>query len=148
MNNMGLESDMEAVMKLDETQRLAFLKAFSHLARADGAFTEDEKKFILDTARLFGIHDDKRAEIIEPYSDEEIIKEVKQITDRRAALELIKELCVLAHSDDSVSDTETLLIGHIGQAMGVEPEKIQQISNWVIDRIIWLEEAKLIFEED
>ena len=29
----------------------------------------------------------------------------------------------------------------------VELEKIEQISQWVIDRVIWLEEAKLIFEE-
>jgi hypothetical protein len=31
--------------------------------------------------------------------------------------------------------------------MGVELEKIQQISQWVIDRIIWLEEGKIIFEK-
>ena len=31
--------------------------------------------------------------------------------------------------------------------MGVELEKIEQISNWVIDRIISAEEAKVIFEE-
>ena len=64
-----------------------------------------------------------------------------------AALELIKEMCVLAHADDELSDQETLLIGRVGQAMGVELEKIEQISNWIIDRIIWLEQAKIIFEE-
>jgi len=30
----------------------------------------------------------------------------------------------------------------------LEIEKIEQISNWVIDRIIWLEQAKIIFEEE
>ena len=62
-------------------------------------------------------------------------------------MELIKEMCVLAHADDELSDQETLLIGRVGQAMGVELEKIEQISNWIIDRIIWLEQAKIIFEE-
>jgi len=31
--------------------------------------------------------------------------------------------------------------------MGVELDKIEQISNWVIDKIILAEEAKIIFEE-
>lgn len=31
--------------------------------------------------------------------------------------------------------------------MGIDLDKIEQISNWVIDRLIWLEEAKIIFEE-
>ena len=64
-----------------------------------------------------------------------------------AALELIKEMCVLAHADDELSDEETALIGKVGMAMGIDLDKIEQISNWVIDRLIWLEEAKIIFEE-
>ncbi len=62
-------------------------------------------------------------------------------------MELIKELCVLAHADDVLTDEETLFIGRVGQAMGVELDKIEQISNWVIDKIILAEEAKIIFEE-
>ena len=72
---------------------------------------------------------------------------MKIINNRRAALELIKEMCVLAHADDELSDSETLLIGRVGRAMGVELEKIEQISKWVIDRLVWLEEGKIIFEE-
>lgn len=56
-------------------------------------------------------------------------------------------MCLLANADSDLSDNETLLIGRVGQAMGVELEKIQQISQWVIDRIIWLEEGKIIFEK-
>ena len=56
-------------------------------------------------------------------------------------------MCLLANDDSDLSDNETLLIGRVGQAMGVELEKIQQISQWVIDRIIWLEEGKIIFEK-
>ena len=48
---------------------------------------------------------------------------------------------------DELSDEETALIGKVGMAMGIDLDKIEQISNWVIDRLIWLEEAKIIFEE-
>ena len=50
-------------------------------------------------------------------------------------------------ADDELSDEETALIGKVGMAMGIDLDKIEQISNWVIDRLIWLEEAKIIFEE-
>ena len=56
-------------------------------------------------------------------------------------------MCVRAHADDELSDEETALIGKVGMAMGIDLDKIEQISNWVIDRLIWLEEAKIIFEE-
>ena len=123
------------------------MKAFSRLAAADGHLDPEEKEFIRHVAVSFGVSSRRVDEILQIDNDEEIINAVKTIDNRRAALELIKEMCVLAHADDELSDQETLLIGRVGQAMGVELEKIEQISNWIIDRIIWLEQAKIIFEE-
>lgn len=142
-----MEQDMEVLSKLTEDQKVAFMKAFSRLAGADGHHDEDELAFIRSMARVYGISDKRVDEILKIDSDEEVVNAVKVIDNRRAALELIKEMCVLAHADDELSDQETLLIGRVGQAMGVELEKIEQISNWIIDRIIWLEQAKIIFEE-
>ncbi len=146
-----MEQDMEVLSKLTdkltEDQKVAFMKAFSRLAGADGHLDEDELAFIRSMARVYGISDKRVDEILKIDSDEEVVNAVKVIDNRRAALELIKEMCVLAHADDELSDQETLLIGRVGQAMGVELEKIEQISNWIIDRIIWLEQAKIIFEE-
>lgn len=142
-----MEQDMEVLSKLTEDQKVAFMKAFSRLAGADGHLDEDELAFIRSMARIYGISDKRVDEILKIDSDEEVVNAVKVIDNRRAALELIKEMCVLAHADDELSDQKTLLIGRVGQAMGVELEKIEQISNWIIDRIIWLEQAKIIFEE-
>lgn len=142
-----MEQDMEVLSKLTEDQKVAFMKAFSRLAGADGHLDEDELAFIRSMARIYGISDKRVDEILKIDSDEEVVNAVKVIDNRRAALELIKEMCVLAHADDELSDQEILLIGRVGQAMGVELEKIEQISNWIIDRIIWLEQAKIIFEE-
>ena len=144
---LNMEQDMEVLSKLTEDQKVAFMKAFSRLGGADGHLDEDELAFIRSMARVYGISDKRVDEILKIDSDEEVVNAVKVIDNRRAALELIKEMCVLAHADDELSDQETLLIGRVGQAMGVELEKIEQISNWIIDRIIWLEQAKIIFEE-
>lgn len=145
--DLKMETDMDCLAKLNEEQRVAFMKAFVRLANSDGNLDAGEIDFIKNIAITYGIPKERTKDILSASSDKDIIQAVKIIDNRRAALELIKEMCILAHADDTLSDKETLFIGNVGMAMGVNLEKIEQISNWVIDRIIWLEEAKIIFEE-
>ncbi|MGN0914080.1 MAG: TerB family tellurite resistance protein [Alphaproteobacteria bacterium] len=145
--DLKMETDMDCLAQLNEDQKIAFMKAFARLAAADGNVDEDEIAYIKSVAVVYGVSPQRVNEILKVDSDDEVVEAVKIINNRRAALELIKEMCILAHADDVLSDEETVLIGKIGMAMGVDLEKIEQISNWVIDRIIWLEEAKIIFEE-
>ncbi len=142
-----MDQHLEEMLKLDEETRVAYLKAFVRLACADGYFDENEKRFVKNLAKTYEISENRLDEVLNCGDDDTIIEEVKKIKNRRVALELIKELCILAHADDVLTDEETLFIGRVGQAMGVELDKIEQISNWVIDKIILAEEAKIIFEE-
>ena len=143
--DMGLNT--ACLQSMNEDQKIVFLQAFSKMAAIDGNFDENEKAFILAEAEYMGISPERVNEIFENSDENQIVKNASQIKNRRVALELIKELCVLAHTDEVLSDEEILFIGRIGEAMGISPQKIEEISNWVIDRIIWLEQAKLIFEE-
>ncbi len=142
-----MDKQFDAIMSMTDDAKVAYLKAFTRLAHADSSFDDSEKAFIKDLAENYVVPAERLEEIYAADNDEEIIKEVSAIKNRRAALELIKELCFLAHADDELTDDETLFIGRIGQAMNVELDKIEQISNWVIDKIILSEEAKIIFEE-
>ena len=137
--------DNNFVIKLSQEQKIIFLKALLYLANIDGNRDEDEIKYIKNAVLHYKIKDLQA--IFKPTTEEEIIEELKTIEDRRICLELIKEMCLLGHSDSDLSDEETLFIGHAGLAMGIELEKIEQISNWVIDKIIWLEQGKIIFED-
>lgn len=122
-----------------------FFQVLIHLSAADGHTDDSEVEFIKEAATTHGI---KNIDELFAVTDEkEILDKVKVIKNRHLALELIKEMCMLSHVDNLLSDEETLFIGKVGIALGVEMEKIEQISNWVIDRIIWLEQAKYIFEE-
>ena len=138
---------MECIAALTKDQKIAFIQAFVRLAHADGNVDEAERKYIRGLAGAYGLTEDDKDEILSIKDDASVIEAVKKITSKRAALELIKEMCVLAHADETLTDDETLFIGKVGQAMGVSLDKIEQISSWVIDRIIWLQEGKLIFED-
>ena len=142
-----METQHNYITQLSEDEKITFLQALTHLARIDGNFEDEEKNFIKDLAIVFGISKNKADIVLQQLSDAELLQKASQIKNRQAALQLIKECCLLANSDGDLSEHEVVLIGKLGQAMGVELEKIEQISQWVIDRIIWLEQGKLIFEQ-
>jgi len=148
MKILKMEQNMDYLTKLNEEQRIVFIKVLARLANADGSLDDNEKDFICQVAKAYGVSENRIAEVINFSSDDDIVKDVASITDRAVALELIKEMCILAHSDSNLSEAETLLIGRVGQAMGVELEKIEQISQWVLARVIWEEEGLLIFEKN
>lgn len=147
MSNFNMENDMGYLATMTEDERVVFLKTLARLAMSDGEFDDEEKLFIREMALALGVPERRYDEIKAKATDDEIVDAVKVIKDRKKAMALIKEMCLLANSDGDLADKEVLLIGRVGQSMGLELEKIEQISQWVIDRIVWLEEGKIIFEK-
>lgn len=147
MSGFNTENSINYIAQMSDEEKIVFLRVLVALAKIDNNFDNDERNFIKDLAVIFGIGKAKTEEVLAPLSDEELIREASKIKNRQAALQLVKEACLLANSDGDLSEREIILIGKIGQAMGVELEKIEQISQWVIDRIVWLEQGKVIFEQ-
>ena len=133
------------VKSLSQEHKTIFLNALFFLANIDGSRDEEEIKRITDLAKTYKI--EQSEQIFKETTQEQIFYYLKKLNNRRVCLELIKEMCLLGHSDSDLTDDETLFIGHAGIAMGIELEKIEQISNWIIDKIIWLEQGKIIFED-
>ena len=147
MPNTNKLNNKSFITLMSEQEKIAFLKILVALASCDDNFDDDEKAYVKETAIVFGLNKDNVEEILKPISDEEIIAQASLITERQAALQLLKEACFLANSDGDLSDKEILLIGKIGQAMNIELEKVEEISNWVVEKIIWIEKGKIIFEQ-
>lgn len=147
MSGFNMENQSNYITRMSEEEKITFIKILVALARADGNFDDNEKSFIQDIAVAFGINKDHNQSLLEEIAEDQLIAQASAIKNRQAALQLIKEACLLANSDGDLSEHEIVFIGKIGQAMGIELEKIEQISQWVIDRIVWLEEGKIIFEQ-
>lgn len=147
MSTVGIEMGTECLENLTEAEKIAFLRAFSKMASVDGNFDDNEKAFVRNAAAEFGINSEKTEEILQNLDAHKIIDEVKIIKDRSVALELIKELCILAHADNNLSDEEVLFIGEVGEATGIELEKIEEISRWIIEYLVWQEKGRIIFEQ-
>ena len=132
--------------KATAVQKKVFFQALVCLSGIDGHTDKEEIDYIAGIANKYNI--DNFTEICKFKDDKEIIENAKVINNRHLALELLRQLCTLAHVDNVLSDEETLFIGKIGLAMNIEIEKIEQISEWVVEGLILKAQAKLIFEEN
>ena len=142
-----IQLNVTCMSNLQDTQKEAFLQAFVKMAHIDEHFDAGERDFICMVACDLGLSKSIENYIFSPWNEEQILEGLSTIKNRQVALEIIKELCLLAHTDRELSDEETLFLGRIGLAMGVELEEIEAISRWVIDYIVWKEQGKIIFEE-
>ena len=143
--NVNIQRSFISLMNREE--KIIFVRTLLAIARSDKKLDKDEKTFIKDIGIIFGLEKSDINEIVAPLTNDELLALVSKITKREVALQLIKEACFLANSDSNLNNEEIILIGDIGKAMNVELEKIEEISNWVVDRIVWLERGKIIFEQ-
>lgn len=137
----------EAMMQLmNDHQRTVFLKTLLFASKLDGNVDDNEIQYIKKMAAKYKVSDIKK--IFEPTTEEKLFAELACLSRRKWVLELIKELFRLAHADDDLCDEEVLFIGRLGKALNIEMEKIEQISSWVIDYLVWREQGRIIFEEN
>jgi uncharacterized tellurite resistance protein B-like protein len=135
----------EYIKKLTKKERSGFISILCTLANIDGKISTDELLFIQETADQIDLE-------IKPSffscSVASCTKIASTISNRRLALETLKYMLALAYTDNNFSDTEAHFIQQITQALKIEPQKVKDMSSWIIDRIIWLEEGHIIFEEN
>lgn len=132
--------------RLTDEQKIVFLKTLLYGSKIDGRVEEGEVKFIKKMATKYKVDDIQK--IFEPTSEQKILSELRILRERRVAMELIKELFRLGHTDYDLDDEEILFIGRVAAATGIEIKKVEQISTWIIDYIVWKEQEKIIFEEE
>ena len=136
------------IQLMDYEEKLVFLKIFCKVIKADGSVDSEEINFLKMIASRYGIDNNRVVEIIKSASTIDYISEAHKIKNRQHALELVKELCVLANIDEGLEDTELDIIIDVARAMGVEDEKVILINRWVLDSLILNKTGQIIMEKD
>ena len=132
------------LQQASEEEKEIFLSTLCTLAQIDGKIKPEEMRFIEAISQEMHL---ELAPQFFTYSPENCINKVSCITGRRLSLELIKNMLIIAYTDNNFSDSEGHFICSVGDSLSIEPQKIGEISSWIIDHIIWLEQEALIFEE-
>lgn len=140
-----MDSDYIKTMSYEE--KIIFLKVFCALVRADGVIDNDEIDFLKMISARYGLDNATVVNIIKDTNNINAAKEAAKITNRKLALQLIKEMCVLANIDENLQNNELDIIIDTAMAMRIEDDKIVLINRYVLDSLILSKAGKIILEE-
>ena len=138
--------DGDYIKELTQEEKLVFLKIFCKLIKADGAIEKQEVEFLKLISSRYGVSNNVVVNIIKQANVIDCLAEAKKITNRQHALELVKELCVLANIDEDLYDDELDIIIDVARAMNVEDDKVLLINRWVLDSAIVARTGEIIME--
>jgi len=141
-----MDEDYIKTLSIDE--KIIFLKIFCAMVRADGVVDAEEISFLKTISQRYGIENSTVVEIIKSAAGIDYVAEARKITNRQHALQLVKELCVLANIDEDLNDKELDVVIDTARAMGVEDEKVVLINRWVLDSFILSKTGQIILEQN
>jgi uncharacterized tellurite resistance protein B-like protein len=139
--------DDDYISSLSFNEKIIFLKIFCCLVRADGNIDADEINFLKSIAARYGVDNNTVVNIIKD-TNIDYVGEARNITNRQHALQLVKEMCVLANIDNDLADAELDIVIDSARAMGIEDEKIVLINRWVLDSLILTKTGQIIMEQN
>lgn len=140
--------DDDYIKTLDYEEKIVFLKIFCAMVRADGVIDAEEIKFLKMISKRYGIDNSTIVDIIKNTADIDYVTEARKITNRQHALQLVKELCVLANIDQNLHDNELDVVIDVARSMGIEDDKIILINRYVLDSLILTRTGQIILEEN
>ena len=140
--------DEDYIKTLSYEEKIIFLKILCKMVKADGVIDNEEISFLKMVGARYGIDNSTMVSIIKSADSINGPAEAAKITNRQHALQLIKELCVLANIDEDLHDHELDIIIDTARAMNVEDERIILINRWVLDSLILSRTGRIIMEQD
>ena len=140
--------DEEYIETLSHDEKVIFLKIFCKIIKADGVIEAEEINFLKLIAARYGIDNNTVVNIVKSSPSIDCVAEASKITNRQHALELVKEMCVLANIDESLNDKELDIIIDSARAMNVDDDKIILINRWVLDSLILTKTGRVILEKN
>lgn len=134
------------IQQLSETEKVTFVRALIFLIKSDGRVDDHERECIHEIVNIYNIKN-KVAAINAPMGEDILLTEIANtINDRHKALSLIRELLTMAHVDEELGDAEVNFIEKVAAKLNIEPEKVLQINELVLERKAWLVKSAVVME--
>ena len=134
------------IQQLSETEKVTFVRALIFLIKSDGRVDDHERECIHEIVNIYNIKN-KVAAINAPMGEDILLTEIANtINDRHKALSLIRELLTMAHVDEELGDAEVNFIEKVAAKLNIEPEKVLQINELVLERKAWLVTSAVVME--
>lgn len=125
-----------------EDHKVAFITILATLGNLDNDIKKEEHVFLNNLSAEINL---KFHPYYLNYTPEICIKNAPILIGTNLELELIKDMFILSYTDNNFTEEEAAFIYDIGKALKISSAKLKQISSWIADRIIWIEEGAEIF---
>lgn len=131
-----------------ENEQQIFLKSLTYILNIDSKINQRKKEYIENQAREihFPIEEIKNLKKIK--KTEEIIKEIKSVSNIRFKRYVLREMILLAIADHELADKEIESIYEIGTHIGIKEEKINDFFIWAAKGVEWQIEGTRLIDED
>lgn len=134
------------IQQLSEQEKITFVRALIFLIKADGRVDDRERECIHEIVEIYGVGN-KMAAINTPMGEDVLLPEIANtVKDRHKALALIRELLTIAHVDDELGDEEVNFVEKVAAKLNVEPEKVLEINELILERKAWLVKSAAVME--
>ena len=121
----------EFVRSLSETEKFVFLKVICGIVAADRGVSKSEIRYLKELAFQYGVSGDSISAMVKSSITKDLLKQARMITDRKKALALIKDLCMVANGDIDLEDKEIDYILDVADVVGVDPIRVKDINTVV-----------------
>lgn len=132
---------------LEDNEKIIYLQALTYILSFETGkvFSKDHLKTY---AEDIGLSAEDLKNIKKYKKSEELIKDLKTISDIRHKRFILREMIFLAVTDHEISEKEMRSIYDVGCKSGIKEEKINDFFLWAAQGIEWQIEGLHLIEED
>ncbi len=140
--------DKNFIDTLSAGERFIFVKLICGLVAIDRKVTREELLYLKELALKFGVEPESISTMIKTADKPSLLKQARMITDRKKALMLIKDLCMVANSDADLADEEIDFVLDVAEVMNIEPNTVKEINSVVNEYLELSQKACILLEQD
>ena len=118
----------EFVSTLSEAEKFIFLKVICGMVASDRRVSKNEIRYLRELAVQYGASADSISAMVKSSDTKALLKQARMITDRKKALTLIKDLCMVANNDIELEDKEIDYILDVADIVGIDPIRVKDIN--------------------
>ena len=138
--------DKKFVETLSGAEKFIFLKVICGLVASDRQVTKEELVYLKELAKMYEVDGTSLSNMIKSADRNALLKQARMIDERKKALVLIRDLCVIANNDIDLEDNEISYILDIAEIMGIDPIRVKDINTVVNSYFECEKNMKLLLE--
>lgn len=129
-------------------EKRLYIQALAYVLSSDNKDIKAKENYLSAQISDLGLPESALKQALTKGTEDQLIKNLPQITCTRIKRYIFREMILLALADHEVSDQEVESLHKIGRSMGINDEKINDFFIWAAQGVEWQLDGIKLVEED